>query len=98
MSQSSNFDSRTRTSNLVSFKLEDIRLQVENKEVADVTVNLDYIDGLNPSELKNVVPIANNIKDYLTNYPNNPNDLFEVINRNLTLELLSDNNLGFPPC
>ncbi|KYC36347.1 hypothetical protein WA1_42270 [Scytonema hofmannii PCC 7110] len=94
MSQSSNFDSRTRTSNLVSFKLEDIRLQVENNEVADVTVNLDYIDGLNLSELKNVVPIANNIKDYLTNYPNNPNDLFEVINRNLTEELLTDDNLG----
>ncbi|HYX18285.1 MAG TPA: hypothetical protein VE944_28755 [Nostoc sp.] len=94
MSHESIFDSRTRKSNLVSFKLEDIRLQVENNEVADVTVNLDYIDGLNPSELKNVVPIANKIKDYLTNYPNNPNDLFEVINRNLTEELLTDDNLG----
>ncbi|MDZ7950504.1 hypothetical protein [Nostoc sp. DedQUE09] len=87
-------DSITRKSNLVSFKLEDIRLQVENNEVADVTVNLDYIDGLNPSELKSIVPIANNIKDYLTNYLNNPNDLFEVINRNLTKELLTDDNLG----
>ncbi|KAB8335519.1 hypothetical protein SD80_004200 [Scytonema tolypothrichoides VB-61278] len=94
MSQEPIFDSITGKSNLVSFKLEDIRLQVENNEVADVTVNLDYIDGLNPSELKNVVPIANNIKDYLTNYPNNPNDLFEVINRNLTKELLTDDNLG----
>ena len=94
MSHESIIDSITRKSNLVSFKLEDIRLQVENNEVADVTVNLDYIDGLNPSELKNVVPIANNIKDYLTNYPNNPNDLFEVINRNLSKELLSDDNLG----
>ncbi|KAB8317872.1 hypothetical protein SD81_021780 [Tolypothrix campylonemoides VB511288] len=94
MSQESIFDSITPKSNLVSFKLEGIRLQVENNEVADVTVNLDYIDGLNPSELKNVVPIANNIKDYLTNYPNNPNDLFEVINRNLIKELLSDDNLG----
>ena len=87
-------DSMTRKSNLVSFNLEDIQLQVENNEVADVTVNLDYIDGLNPSEFKNVVPIANNIKDYLTNYPNNPNDFFEVINRNLAEELLTDSNLG----
>ena len=94
MSHKSIFDSIIRKSNLVSFKLEDIRLQVQNNEVADVTVNLDYIDGLNLSELKNVVPIANNIKDYLTNYPNNPNDLFEVINRNLTEELLTDDNLG----
>ncbi|MBD2536469.1 hypothetical protein H6G97_47230 [Nostoc flagelliforme FACHB-838] len=94
MSHESILDRITRKSNLVSFKLEDIRLQVENNEVADVTVNLDYIDGLNSSELKNVVPIANNIKDYLTNYLNNPNDLFEVINRNFTEELLTDDNLG----
>ncbi|MBW4429510.1 MAG: hypothetical protein KME50_35380 [Nostoc desertorum CM1-VF14] len=94
MSHESILDSITRQSNLVSFKLEDIRLQVENNKIADVTVNLDYIDGLNPSELKNVVPIANNIKDYLTNYLNNPNDLFEVINCNLTEELLTDDNLG----
>ncbi|NJK50052.1 hypothetical protein HC931_19655 [Candidatus Gracilibacteria bacterium] len=86
----SNFGSRT---NLVSFKLEDIQLQVENNEVADVTVNLDYIDGLNPKRLKNVVSIANKIEDYLTNYPNDPNDFFEVINRNLTEELLNDSKL-----
>jgi curli biogenesis system outer membrane secretion channel CsgG len=94
MSHESILDSITGKSNLVSFKLEHIRLQVENNKVADVTVNLDYIDGLNPSELKSVVPIANNIKDYLTNYLNNPNDLFEVINRNLTEELLTDDNIG----
>jgi hypothetical protein len=78
MSQTSNFNSRKGKSNLFSFKLEDIQLQTENGEVADVTVNLDYIDRLKPSELKNVVPIANSIKHYLTNYPNNSNDFFEV--------------------
>ncbi len=93
MSQTSNINS-TRKSNLVAFKLEDIQLQTKNGEVADVTVNLDYIDRLKPSEFKNVVPIANNIKHYLTNYPNNSNDFFEVINRNLTTELLSDENIG----
>ena len=87
-------DRMTRKFNLVSFNLEDIQLQVENTEVADVTVTLDYIDRLNPSDFKNVVAIANNIKDYLTNYPNNPTDFFEVINRNLTEELLTDSNLG----
>lgn len=87
-------DSVIHNSNLVAFNLEDIQLQVENNEVADITVNLDYIDGLNPSEFKNVVPIVNKIEDYLTNYPNNPNDSFEVINRNLTKELLTDCNLG----
>lgn len=81
MSQTSNFNSRTRKSNLVSLKLEDIQLQTENNEVADVTVNLDYIDRLKPSEFKSVVTIANNIRHYLTNYPNDFNDFFEVINR-----------------
>jgi hypothetical protein len=94
MSQTSNFNSRKRKSNLVSFKLEDIQLQTENGEVADVTVNLDYIDRLKPSEFRNVVLIANNIKHYLTNYSNNSNDFFEVINRNLTTELLNDENIG----
>ncbi|MDJ0633489.1 MAG: calcium-binding protein [Xenococcaceae cyanobacterium MO_188.B29] len=94
MLQKSTFDNATDKSDLVSFKLEDIPLQVENNEVADVIVSLDYIDGLNPREFKNVVPIANAIEDYLTNYPNSPNDFFEIINRNLTEELLSDYNLG----
>jgi hypothetical protein len=88
---------RNSKSNIVFFKLEDIQLQVENNEVADVTVNLDYIDGLNPRRLKNVVPIANSVEDYLTNYPNSPNDFFEVINRNLTEELLSDSSLKLSP-
>lgn len=38
-------DSIIRKSNLVSFNLEDIQLQLENDVVADITVNLDYIMG-----------------------------------------------------
>lgn len=88
----------TRTSNgeaqdIVSLKLENIQLQVENSEVADVTVNLDYINGLDPALFADVIAIANNVRDYLTNYPNNPNDFFEVINRNLTEQLFTSSSL-----
>ncbi|MFN6472802.1 MAG: hypothetical protein RMY36_024435 [Nostoc sp. SerVER01] len=88
----------TRTSNgeaqdIVSLKLENIQLQVENSEVADVTVNLDYINGLDPALFADVIAIANNVKDYLTNYPNNPNDFLEVINRNLTEKLFTSSSL-----
>lgn len=39
MSHKSMFDNTTGKSNLVSFELEDIPLQVENNEVADVTIS-----------------------------------------------------------
>lgn len=88
----------TRTSNgeaqdIVSLKLENIQLQVENSEVADVTVNLDYTNGLDPALFADVIAIANKVKDYLTNYPNNPNDFLEVINRNLTEKLFTSSSL-----
>ncbi|WP_201800769.1 hypothetical protein, partial [Dulcicalothrix desertica] len=80
--------------NITSFQLKDIPLDVTNRENADVIITLDYIDGINPSDFKKVGTIADKAKDYLTNYPYNPNDLFEVINRNLASELLNDCNLG----
>lgn len=93
MSQTSNFNSRTRKSNLVSFKLEDIQLQTENGEVADVAVNLDYIDGIDPGALKDVIPLDDFIENYLKNY-SNPNESFEIVNNKLTNALLTDSNFG----
>jgi hypothetical protein len=80
--------------NITSFQLKDIPLNVTNRENADVTITLDYINGVNASDFKKVGIIADTTKGYLTNYPYNPNYLFEVINRNLASELLTDSNLG----
>ncbi|MBD2725032.1 hypothetical protein H6G96_01505 [Nostoc sp. FACHB-892] len=79
--------------NIVSFQLEDILLPIDGASVADVAVNLDYIDGIDPSAFKDVIPLGNFIEDYLTNY-SHPNDSFEVLNNNLGNALLTDSNLG----
>jgi hypothetical protein len=88
----------TRTANgyisdIVSFQLEDILLLIDGANVMDVTVNLDYIDGIDPSGFRDVIPLGNFVEDYLTHY-SNPNDSFEVVNNNLGNALLTDCNLG----
>lgn len=75
---------------LVLFKLEDILIPACDT-VADVFVSLDYIDGFDVSGFKPLQPIADFVKDCLTDYPYA--DLFEVINRNLTFGLLSNCDL-----
>ncbi len=75
---------------LVLFKLEDILIPACDS-VADVFVSLDYIDGFDVSGFKPLQPIADFVKDSLTDYPYA--DLFEVINRNLTFGLLSNCDL-----
>jgi hypothetical protein len=88
------FTSGVEINNITSFQLKNIPLDVTNRENANVTISLNYIDGVNSRDFKKVATIADKAKDYLTNYPYNPNDLFEVINRNLASELLTDCHLG----
>ncbi|WP_201800767.1 hypothetical protein, partial [Dulcicalothrix desertica] len=93
------FDSTvTRTVNgdindIVSFQLEDILLPIDGANVTDVTVKLNFIDGIDPSGFKDVIPLGNFVEDYLAHY-SNPNDSFEVVNNNLGNALLTDSNLG----
>ncbi|MBD2777116.1 hypothetical protein [Iningainema tapete] len=94
--QFNNTNTRTPNGNIndiVSFRLEDVTSPIDGGIVADVTVNLDYVDGIDPSAFKDVIPLGNFIKDYLTNY-SHPNDSFEVVNNNLGNALLTDSNLG----
>lgn len=90
-------NTNTRTPNgdindIISFHLEDVTSPIDGGIVADVTVNLDYVDGIDSSVFKDVITIGNFIEDYLTNY-SNPNDSFEVVNNNLGNALLTDSNL-----
>jgi hypothetical protein len=78
---------------VVSFELEDVTSPIVSASVADVGVQLDYIDGIDPSGFKDVIPLGDFIEDYLTNY-SNPNDSLEVVNNNLGNALLTDPNLG----
>ena len=78
---------------VVTFKLEDVTSAIDRANVADVGVQLDYIDGIDPSGFKDVIPVGDFVEDYLTNYSNS-NDSLEVVNDNLGNALLTDSNLG----
>ena len=80
-------------SDVVSFELEDITSTIDRASVSDVGVQLDYIDGINPSGFKDVISLGDFVEDYLTNY-SNPNDSLEVVSNNLGNALLTDSSLG----
>ena len=78
---------------VVSFELKNVTSPVVGANVSDVGVELDYVDGIDPSGFKDVIPLGDFVEDYLTNY-SNPNDSLEVVNNNLGNALLTDTNLG----
>ncbi len=92
------FDStNTRTPNgklndIISFNLEDVTSPIDGGIVTDVNVHLDYVEGIDPTAFKDVIPIGNFIEDYLRNY-SNYHDSFEVANNNLGTALLTNYKL-----
>ncbi|WP_201800768.1 hypothetical protein, partial [Dulcicalothrix desertica] len=80
-------------SDIVSFNLQDVTSPIDGGIVTDVTINLDYIDGIDSSAFQDVIPIGNYIKDFLENYPVEAG-LYEVLNRDLTQALINDSNFG----
>ena len=78
---------------VVSFELENVTSPIVGANVANISVELDYIDGIDPTGFKDVIPLSDYIEDYLTNY-SDPNDSLEVANNNLGNALLTDSNLG----
>lgn len=69
------------TSQLVSFELKDVVI-LGRSSVANVTVDLDYKAGLDNTQFRSVLPIADFVRDSLTN-SQNPEDFYEVINKNV---------------
>lgn len=80
------------TSEFVSFQLKDVLIPAQSG-VGNVTVNLDYKAGVDNSEFRNILPIAEFVKDSLTN-SRNPNEFYEVITKNVTTSLLNNNSFG----
>ena len=78
---------------VVSFELKDVTSAIVGASVADVGIELDYADGIDPSGFKDVIPLGDYVEDYLTNY-SNTSDSIEVVNNNLGNALLNDTNLG----
>ncbi|MBF2064983.1 MAG: hypothetical protein IGS39_11265, partial [Calothrix sp. C42_A2020_038] len=78
------------TDQLVSFELKDVLIPAQSS-VGNVTVNLDYKAGVDNSQFRDVLPIADFIKNSLTN-SQNPDEFIEVINNNVATQTFS--NLG----
>jgi hypothetical protein len=78
------------TSGLTSFELEDVLIPAQSG-IADVTVNLDYKAGVDDSDFRNVLPIADFVKDSLTN-AQTPDQFYEIINKNVTTSLLNNSS------
>ncbi len=87
-----NSPSTPSTSELVNFNLSNVAIPARGT-IANVSVNLDYLSGLNPSDYRNVGSVANFVQNYLTTAPQS-GDFYENINDNLGKALVSDSQLG----
>ena len=85
-----NFGKRTLTS---LFNLKNVTSSIDGGIVTDVSVNLDYAEGIDPTALAGVIPIGNFIEDFLANYSVEAG-FYEVLNRDLTEGLLNNSELG----
>ena len=76
-----------------SFSIEDYAIEHQGSAVIDITVSYDYVNGIgknDPLEYPEFTQIYNFIDNYLVNYPNET-DFWEVLNYQLTQELLAQN-------
>ncbi|MEO1402089.1 MAG: hypothetical protein AAFV72_12695 [Cyanobacteria bacterium J06635_1] len=75
-----------------SFALEDYAIEHQGQSLVDITVSYDYVDGIgsdDPFEYPEFLQIYNFIDDFLVNYPNET-DFWEILNKNLVTDLLSE--------
>ena len=75
-----------------SFAFEDYAIEHQGQSLVDITVSYDYVDGIgvdDPFEYPEFLQIFNYIDDFLVNYPNET-DFWEILNKNLVTDLLSE--------
>lgn len=75
-----------------SFAFEDYDIEHQGQSTVDLTVSYDYVDGIgtdDPFEYPEFLQIFNFIEAFLTEYPNET-DFWEILNKNLVTDLLSE--------
>ncbi|ERT03566.1 hypothetical protein M595_6496, partial [Lyngbya aestuarii BL J] len=75
-----------------SFVLEDYAIEHQGQGVIDLVASYDYVEGIgidDPFEYPEFTQISNYIDDFLVNYPNET-DFWEILNKNLVTELLTE--------
>jgi archaellin len=73
------------------FKFEDYAIAHQGSSIIDITVSYDYVNGIgtdDPFEYPEFLQIYNYIDNFLKNYPNET-DFWEILNKNLVTELLT---------
>ncbi|MEA5496131.1 hypothetical protein VB834_05230 [Limnoraphis robusta Tam1] len=74
-----------------SFALENYAVEHQGQSVIDLVASYDYVEGIgkdNPFEYPDFTQISNYIQALLVNYPNET-DFWEILNKNLVAELLT---------
>ncbi|ERT03943.1 hypothetical protein M595_6114, partial [Lyngbya aestuarii BL J] len=75
-----------------SFGFEGYDIEHQGQGVIDIFVSYDYVEGIgvdDPFEYPEFTQIYNFIDDFLVNYPNET-DFWEILNKNLVTELLTE--------
>ena len=74
-----------------SFALKDYAVEHQGQSVIDLVASYDYVEGIgkdNPFEYPDFTQISNYVEAFLANYPNET-DFWEILNKNLVTELLT---------
>ena len=71
----------------LSFQIEDYAIEHQGQAVIDLSVDLDYKEGIN--EYPDFIPIQESVLNFLVEYPNET-DFWEILNKNLVTELLTE--------
>lgn len=71
------------------FKINQYAIQHQGLNTLNFDVSYSYKPGIKDNEYPDFVPLYNRINQFLTNYPNET-DFWEIVNKNLTQQLLSE--------
>ncbi|MEM1168157.1 MAG: hypothetical protein AAGJ08_03465 [Cyanobacteria bacterium P01_H01_bin.35] len=77
------------TAQLIRIDIPNILIPVQGGTVADATLTIDHIDGL--QTFPDIVPVTNFLQDFLTTYPF-LNDFYQNISTNATQTILNNSD------
>jgi sugar lactone lactonase YvrE len=73
-----------------NFSLKDYAINHQGLNKLNIDIGYQYKPEITPNEYPDFLPIYNSVDNFLTNYPNET-DFWEVVNKNLTQNILNEN-------
>lgn len=74
----------------MDFKFANYSIDHQGLNNLNIDVNYQYKQGITPAEYPDFVPIYNSTDKFLTDYQNET-DFWEIVNKNLTQQVLAEN-------